>query len=338
MAQSTTLPQPIEQNVHAPAASSTREGSPWTGLWAVVAKEMADHLSSMRMVILEVLIVLAALGTMYAATHNIQQTTSQDQFLYLRLFTTAQSPLPAFVSLLAFFIPLVSIALAFDAVNGEFSRRTMSRILAQPIYRDALLLGKFLAGLFTLALVCTAIWLLIFGMGILGLGVAPGGEEVARSLMFLLATIFYGGIWLALALVFSVVFRQSATAALASIAAWLFFTVFWGIVAGVLAQTLSPITYGFPQEVLAQANLQLGLSRVSPNTLYAESMVALLNPEVRSLGILLTSQMDGAVMGAPLPFGQSVLLIWPEITGLIAITILLFALAYVLFQRQEIRA
>ncbi len=109
-------------------------------------------------------------------------------------------------------------------------------------------------------------------------------------------------------------------------------------VAGVLAQTLSPITYGFPQEVLAQANLQLGLSRVSPNTLYAESMVALLNPEVRSLGILLTSQMDGAVMGAPLPFGQSVLLIWPEITGLIAITILLFALAYVLFQRQEIRA
>jgi len=33
-----------------------------------------------------------------------------------------------------------------------------------------------------------------------------------------------------------------------------------------------------------------------------------------------------------------VLLIWPQLTGLIAGTILLFALAYVLFQRQEIRA
>jgi hypothetical protein len=26
----------------APAATVAREGSPWTGLWAVVAKEMAD--------------------------------------------------------------------------------------------------------------------------------------------------------------------------------------------------------------------------------------------------------------------------------------------------------
>jgi ABC-2 type transport system permease protein len=315
-----------------------REGSPWTGIWTVILKEMADHLSSVRMAILDVLIVLAALGTVYVATQQIQQTVGQDQFLYLRLLTTSRDPLPAFVGLLAFFIPLVAVALAFDTVNGEFNRRTMSRLLAQPIYRDALLLGKFLAGLFTLALVCTAIWLLIFGMGILRLGVAPGAEEVGRALLFLLATIFYGGVWLALALVFSVLFRQTATAALASIAVWLFFTVFWGMIAGALAQAISPIQIGLPQEILAQANTELGLDRLSPNTLYAETMVAMLQPEVRSLGILLPSQLEGAILGAPLPFSQSVLLVWPQLTGLIAGTILLFALAYVLFQRQEIRA
>ena len=81
-------------------------------------------------------------------------------------------------------MPLIAIALAFDAVNGEFNQRTLSRILAQPIYRDALLLGKFLAGLFTLTLVLMAIWLMIMGLGILGLGVPPTGEEVARSLLF----------------------------------------------------------------------------------------------------------------------------------------------------------
>jgi hypothetical protein len=69
---------------------------------------------------------------------------------------------------------------------------TTSRILAQPIYRDALLLGKFLASLSTLALLCTVILLLIFGMGILRMGVAPGAEEVGRGLVFLLATICYG--------------------------------------------------------------------------------------------------------------------------------------------------
>jgi len=315
-----------------------REGSPWTGLWAVVAKEMADHLTSTRMFILEILIVLTAAGTVYAATQNLRDTVGQDPFLFLKLFTTAKDPLPAFVGFLGFLVPLTAIALAFDSVNGEFNQRTMSRVLAQPIYRDALLVGKFLAGLFTLALVLTTIWLLIIGMGIIGLGVPPGGEEVLRSLWFLLLTIVYGGIWLAVAMLFSIVFRQPATAALASIAAWLFFIVFWGILADLLAQVLQPIRMGLPQEILAQAKLAAALSRVSPNTLYVEAILAMLNPAVRSLGLVLPIQLQGALLGAPLPLRQSVLLIWPHLTGLVAATLLLFALGYVLFQRREIRA
>lgn len=331
-----TLSQQARQGEKDAPIHRTREGSPWTGIWSVVLKEMADHLSSTRMFILEILIILAALGTVYVASQQLRNIGS-DEFLYLRLFAASRDPLPSFMELLVFFIPLVSIALTFDAVNGEFNRRTMSRILAQPIYRDALLMGKYLASMFTLALVCTAIWLLIFGLGILTLGVAPGGEEVGRAVLILLATIFYGGIWLALALVFSVVFRQTATAALASIAVWLFFTVFWDMIASLLAQAISPIQVGLPAEILARANTNLALSRVSPNTLYAETLVALLQPEIRSLGILLTSQMQGAILGAPLPLGQSLLLIWPHLTGMLAISILLFALAYMLFQRQEIR-
>lgn len=318
--------------------TKTREGSPWTGLGAVLAKEMADHLTSARMQILEILIVLTAAGTVYASIQNIKSTTGQDRFLFLQLFTTSKDPIPAFVGFLAFLVPLIAIALAFDAINGEFNRRTLSRVLAQPIYRDALLMGKFLGGFLTLSLVLTAIWLLIIGLGINGLGVPPSAEEVGRALAFLVATIFYGGIWLALAMVFSIVFRQSATAALAAIAVWLFFTVFWQILAGVLAQGLRPIHYGLTQEIVAQAQTELALARLSPNRLYAEALIALLQPEVRSLGLILPYQLEGAVMGNPLPFGQSLLLIWPQLTGLVAATILLFALGYVLFQRQEIRA
>jgi ABC-2 type transport system permease protein len=242
------------------------------------------------------------------------------------------------VGFLGFLVPLIAIALAFDAVNGEFNQRTLSRVLAQPIYRDALLFGKFLAGLLTLALALMAIWLLIMGLGILRLGVAPTGEEVARSLLFLVMTIFYGGVWLALALLFSIVFRQPATAALAAIAVWLFFLIFWDIVAGLLAEMLRPIRLGSPLELLAQANMQLALTRLSPNTLYAESVIALLNPNIRSLGIVLPSQLEGAVLGTPLPLSQSLLLMWPHLTGLIAATLLLFALGYTVFQRREIRA
>ena len=329
----TTQAQPVET----PIVRRVREGSPWTGLGAVLAKEMADQLSSARMRILEGLIVLTSIAAVYGAIRNLRTTVAQDAFLFLRLFTTAQEPLPAFVGFLAFLVPLIAISLAFDSVNGELNARTMARVLSQPIYRDAFLLGKFLAGLATLALVLSAIWLLIFGLGLVTLGVPPSGEEVARSLWFLLLTIFYGGVWLALGMVFSVVFRQPATAALASIAVWLFFMVFWGIIASVLAGSLMPIRAGFLEEWLAQRQLEMTLLNLSPNTLYVNATLALLNPAIRSLGLVLPFQLEGALLGNPLPLRQSLALIWPHFTSLVAGTILLFALGYVLFQRQEIR-
>ena len=60
--------------------------------------------------------------------------------------------------------------------------------------------AKFENGLLTLTMVFSAIWLLIFGIGIFKLGVPPTAEETGRALWFLLATIFYGGIWMALAM------------------------------------------------------------------------------------------------------------------------------------------
>ncbi len=318
-----------------PPVVRAREGSPWTGLSAVITKEMADHLTSIRMVILEFLIVIIAGGTALAAISNVRSTISSDQFLFLNLFasTGQNSQLPSFIEFLPLVVPLISVSLVFDSINGEFSKRTMSRILAQPIYRDALLLGKYLGALFTMAIVLTAIWLLIIGMGLFSLAVPPTGEQVLRMLCMLLLTIFYGGIWIALAMVFSVAFRSPATAALASIAVWLFFFFLWDILVGVIAQALTSDSF-------SQAELQLSLGRFSPNTLYGEILAVLLNPTIRSLslGYLVFGPPAGAVANAPLPVGQSLLVVWPEITGLIAATILLFALAYVLFQRQEIRA
>jgi ABC-2 type transport system permease protein len=66
--------------------------------------------------------------------------------------------------------------------------------------------------------------------------------------------------------------------------------------------------------------------------------LALLNPATRSLGLVFMTQLQGAIMGAPLPFSQSALLIWPQLAGLIAAMVVVFTVAYVAFQRQEIRA
>ena len=315
-----------------------REGSPWTGVWAVFFKETADHLSSTRMRILEVLILLSAVGAVYAGARTLQQTVSEDPFLLLQVFTAAQDPLPSFVAFLSFFLPLAAIALGFDAINSEYNRNTLSRVLAQPIYRDALLWGKFMAGLATLALLLMALFLLVVGLSLVFLGVPPTNEELSQALLFLLATLASAGVWLGIALLFSVLFRSAATSALAAIAVWLFFALFWGIIAQLLAQTVAPYDPFRPESELRQAEALVAFSRVSPNTLYAEAIQVLLNPAVRSLGPVLVTQLQGALLGSPLPLGQSLLLAWPQLTGLIALTLLLFALAYVLFQRREVRA
>jgi ABC-2 type transport system permease protein len=80
------------------------------------------------------------------------------------------------------------------------------------------------------------------------------------------------------------------------------------------------------------------LARLSPSTLFGEIVLALLNPTTRTLGPLYISQLQGAVIGAPLPFGESVLIAWPQIVGMIAGTIVLFVIGYIAFQRQEVRA
>jgi ABC-2 type transport system permease protein len=235
-------------------------------------------------------------------------------------------------------VPLIAIALGFDAVNAEFNQRTLSRILAQPIYRDAVLLGKFAARLLTLTIALISLWLLVLGLGFLRLGLPPSLEELARMLGFLVATIAYGGVWLAAALLFSVLLRAPASAALAALGLWLLFALFWSVVTPLVATLIAGPSEGIFGPNFAYIQTSQILDRISPNTLYAEVALAVLQPSTRALGPVFYSQVQGALLGAPLPATQSFILVWPQVTGLIAGMIVIFAIAYVAFQRQEIRA
>jgi len=304
-----------------------REGSALHCFGVVTIKEIADHFTSILVVVLMVLIVATAVAVVRGAVDQIKEITAEDPFLFLRLFTRG-GPLPL-VALLSFLVPLIAIGLGFDAVNGEHNRRTLSRILSQPIYRDALLFGKFLGALLTLTIALLVLWLLVVGLGLLFIGIPPGGEEIARAFVFLLVTIVYAGVWLALAMLFSILFRSPATAALITLGLWLFVTLIWPALAPAIAVAVYPSDDQATLIIAAQA-----LSRLSPSTLYGEIVVALLNPATRTLGPIYLSQLQGAVVGAPLPLTESIMIAWPQIVGMIAAAIGLFVVGYIIFQRQ----
>jgi ABC-2 type transport system permease protein len=320
-----------------------REGSPWQGLGVVTSKELADHLSSVRMLVIELLVVITAFAIVLVSLTQIREVTAEDPFLLLRVFTRAGEQL-SFVFVLSLLVPLVAIGLGFDLVNSEYNQRTLSRILSQPIYRDALLFGKFLAGLTTIAISLTAMWMLVLGLALFRLGVPPSGEEIARATLMLGITIAYAGVWLALAMLCSVMFRSPATAALTALGIWLFVTIVWPLLTPFLAQIFISSGSGTTEEVLSSLSTLQAIRRVSPGVLFTEIVSVLLDPSVRStqqsqlaaMGLALIE--PGSVPGAPLPLLQSVLIVWPQIVALIASTIVLFVIGYVTFQRQEVRA
>lgn len=324
--------------MRAEVAAPGRRGGGWR---IVAAKELADHLVSLRLSVLLVIVVLAALGAVYATSGEIRsaaEEASGTPMLFIRLFTVPGRNFPSLLSMLGFLVPLLGLAFGFDAVSSERAQRTLPRLVAQPIHRDDVINGKFVASLAVIAATLLCLALLVAGLGIVRLGIAPTGEEVARIAAWYVLTVAYAGVWLGFATFLSVVLRRASTAALVSIAVWLVLTLFSSFLVGLAADLVAPLPdRPTPEEVLARARAELWLGRISPQGIYDEATGVLLNPEVRTAGILLPEQVDRAIP-TPLSLEQSLLAVWPQIVALLALLAGAFAGSYVAFMRQEIRA
>ncbi len=325
---------------HGPA--TPRRRSPGGG-WRVIAdKEFGDHILSVRLFILIAVLGLAAVAAVYSTTAYVRDNAQQaagSTGLFVLLFSASSpsSQIPPFTTLVALLGPLLGIAFGFDAINGERSERTLPRLVAQPIHRDDVINGKFAAGLAAIALVLVAIVVLVSGFAFYQLGIVPGPDDIARVAAWVVATVIYVGFWLAFAMLCSVVMRRAATSALAAIAVWLVVTLFASLLTGIVADALSPVPADATlDQQVANAQLNLDLSRISPGELYSEATAYLLDPTTQSVGIVLPSQQPAAP--SILPFEQSLLLAWPQGVALIALTVVCFGAAYVVFMRQEVRA
>jgi len=310
-----------------------------SGLIAVFWKELADHFNSKRFIILSLLVYLAGIATIYVAAQNIRTgITETTQFIFLRLFTVSgEVQVFSFLFFLSFFIPIIGIALGFDSINSERTSGNLSRVLSQPLYRDSVVNGKFLAGLVTLSILVISIVILVGGMGLRMIGVPPTAEEILRLFAFIFVCIIYGAFWMSLAILFSVFFNRIATSALASIALWIFLFLFVPIIAGVVAGALAPVDQNSSLEMIARNNeISHSIALISPSTLYGEVIQALLIPSHPVMWMV--SMYYTGMEPNPLPLSQSLLIIWPQLTTLIALTALCFAGSYIKFMREEIRS
>ena len=308
--------------------------------WVMVRKEIGDHVRGWRFMVIASLIVFTCLASLYTGVTHLKaavQARDTDDFFFLFLFTATDGTVPSYMVFVSFLAPLLGISLGFDAVNSEQNGGRLSRLLAQPIHRDYVLNAKFVGALLVIGMMLFALAFLVMGAGLLRVGIPPSAEEFWRVVFFTIISIFYVGFWLNLSILFSVLFRQPATSALCSIAVWLFFTVFFNLIVNVVAKASTPSMLASEKQVHAYERFVFGLTRLAPGQVYSDATTTILVPSVRSIGPLSMERIQGAIPG-PISLGQSLLVVWPQVTGLIAATILCFGLSYWSFMRKEIRS
>jgi len=287
------------------------------GTREVFLKELADNITSKRFWLLFFIIYALGIFMTYGAIAGLDTRRTGGEQVFLKLFLIGPQNLPPFLWLITYIAPLLGFIFTFDTVNREISSGTLSNVLSQPVHRDSVVNAKVLAGITTVALSLIGVVFLSIGSAIIRLSALPTLEEMARILSFLGLGIAYLSIWVSFGLLFSILFRREGTSALASVAVWLFFSFFLYMIAAPL---------GNPD-----------LLYLSPNYIFIEASYVVLIPVVRILGPVSIEKLYGMIP-TPMPVDQSLLLIWPHITALIAVSVIIFALSYVKFMRQEIRA
>jgi ABC-2 type transport system permease protein len=310
---------------------------------------MEDHFSSIRFLLIAALIVMVGVIIASMVGMSMQDElkgVAKPNFVFLLLFTST-GKLFSFTQFIGFLGPLIGIILGFDAVNRERTGRTLSKLVSQPIYRDAIINAKFLAGVTMITIVMVSLILIISGLGIRLIGVVPGADEVWRLLIYLVLSILYISFWLGAAILFSVVFRSTATSALASLAAWIFLSFFIGLGGSFLADAVAPMqqTADVARATEAFINndrVQRLVSFLAPATLYGDATSTILDPLRKTpRSFILMGPLERLSLSRfqnPLPLGQSIVIVAPFMISLIAITFICFGICYLVFMRQEIRS
>ncbi|MBT8373269.1 MAG: ABC transporter permease [Deltaproteobacteria bacterium] len=315
------------------------------GIKVILKKELADHFSSYRFTIIFALIAMISLITAYMVGFNIRQElegVAKPRFVFLMLFT-ARGAIFSLVQFVAFFGPLVGLILGFDTINRERNEGTLSKLLSQPIYRDVVINGKFLAGVVLITIMMVSIVLVITGLGLIVMGIVPGLEEIWRIAFYLIISIIYVSFWLGVAILFSILFRSTATSALAALAVWIFFSFFVSIFANILAEAVTTDGAQANQDALIQqVKIAKWIKLSSPMELYSDATATIIDPMRKSTRSFVSvgplENISMARFSGPLPLGQSILIVIPHIISLVAITIICFAVSYTVFMRQEIRS
>jgi len=186
-----------------------------TQIRAIAGKEFRDRIRNRWVLAVSIVFAAFALATTYfgaAAQGSVG-------------FQGIEPLIASLVSLTIYLLPLIALILGFDALVGERERGTLNLLLAYPISRAELLIGKYLglAG----ALTCAT----LAGFGLAGIAIvarAPAADWYQYA-GFVVSAVLLGWVFLSLAVSASAFCASRTSASGIAIALWFFFVLVYDL-------------------------------------------------------------------------------------------------------------
>lgn len=208
-------------------------------------KELRDHLTSKKFIIMLALLIL-----FYLALNSFSTTVIAQYGFRIRLFRQLSSGL---VSNISFIAPLLGIALAYDALSGEREKGSLKLLLSRPIYRENIINGKILGGFIAISIAMVITTIVGTVSAIIIWGAAPILEDLTRLIVFTLLSILFTMCYYSLSLFFSSISNKSSRSTIMSISIWAFFTIILPIISSLIAFSILGPPPSLPTQPISNA-------------------------------------------------------------------------------------
>ncbi|MBP2133938.1 ABC-2 type transport system permease protein [Methanomicrobium sp. W14] len=111
---------------------------------------------------------------------------------------------------------IIGLALGFDLISGEREKRSLKTILSRPVYRDELINGKALGGLFAIAIITLISFIVVFSVMLI-MGIVPDLDGIAGIGIIWVLTFLFISAFFSLSLMTSVIANTNSGSLLLSL-------------------------------------------------------------------------------------------------------------------------
>jgi ABC-2 type transport system permease protein len=329
-------------------------------MFTVASKEFSDIVRGKRFLILVIvfgLVMAMAVASVYLRVVQAAQQAGgiamPRGFLGLAAYNL--------ITTMSYFAPIIGLALGCDAISGEREKGTLKITLAQPVFRDTVINGKFLAAFMAISLAIIIASIADIGGSVLTLGITPTIDDIARLLLFMLFSILFAMTYYGLSAFLSTVSKRTTQSVIISVMLWAVFTFVIPIIATLVAFSLTPpsvrpfqnVTRPFQNATSRQEYERLieamrrqsaiieTIQSVTPNYHFNRVAQYVLQAyagiRIGAGGIGAGGVAQGQAGTRNVSILESLIFAWPNILVLTVATIITFIASYIVFIRQEIR-